>query len=169
MGFLGSSLTGALGLVGARTVSSSFVAARGRRAALDPSGLIFTLADRFRPARRVDALAIACSGCVELTLGCVTLPEGMCTDFGLSAFVLCWIVLLRVSGTVLVDWVREWFAIVADGVDCVVTAGLRRDCVRPRLSDGVAEGLLNRLGGRIDCAVAGFLASWFFSAGADPV
>lgn len=112
--FLGSSFTGSLGLGGgaialggAGALSSDFVAALGRNALLDRSGLVFTLADRLRPAMRVEVLETAGSGCVEVMLAGVVVLEGMCIDFGLSAVVLGLVVLLLASGTVLVDWVRE--------------------------------------------------------------
>lgn len=92
-----------MALIGRGAGSSGFVAALGRNPLLDASGLVLTLADRLRPARRVDALAITGSGCVELLLAGVTVLEGICTDFGRSAVVLGLVVLLLASGTVLVD------------------------------------------------------------------
>lgn len=93
--FLGSSFVGTFGLVGA--------GARGRRPTLGPSGFVLTLADLLRPARRVDVRVIAGSGCIEPLLAWAAEVEGMCTDFGLSAVDLGLVVLLRASGTVLVD------------------------------------------------------------------
>lgn len=50
-----------------------------------------------------------------------------------------------------------------------MTAGLRKDCVRPKPRDDVAEGLFNKLGGRIDCDVVGFSVLVLLSAGVVPV
>jgi hypothetical protein len=86
-----------------------------------------TLADRLKPARRIEALATAGSGCAETLLAGVAVLEGMCIDFGLSAVVLGLVVLLLASGTVLVDWLRERDAADASVLDCVEGAGLRSD------------------------------------------
>ena len=75
--FLGSSLAGSLGFVCRGTGSSGFVAALGRKPPLVTSGLVFTLADRLRPARRVDVLVIAGSGCIELVSAWAAAPEEM--------------------------------------------------------------------------------------------
>lgn len=108
--FSGSSLVCFLGFGGGAIVltfgaagSSNFVAGLARRPILDTSGLVLTLADRLRPARRVDVLAIAGSGCAKPLLADATTLEGMCTDFGLSAILLGLVVLLLASGTVLED------------------------------------------------------------------
>ena len=107
--FFGSSLATSLGLGGAIVLeggtagSSAFAPALGRSPLLDTSGLVFTLADRLRPARRADALATAGAVCVELIVNGAAVLEGTCTDFGLSAVVLGLVVLLLASGTVLVD------------------------------------------------------------------
>lgn len=95
-----------MALGGAGALSSGLVAALGRNAPLYASGFVFTLADRLRPARRVEDLATAGSSRVELMLAAVFVLEGMCIDFGLSAVVLDLVVLLLASGTVLVDWMR---------------------------------------------------------------
>lgn len=108
--FFGSSLTasrglggGAIILEGAGAASSPFVPALGRSPVLDTSGLVLTLADRLRPARRADDLASAGAGWAELLVVGAAVLEGMCTDFGLSAVVLGLVVLLLASETVQVD------------------------------------------------------------------
>lgn len=57
--------------------------------------------------RRVDVLATADSGATELLVVCDAAVEEICTDLGLSALVLGLIELLRASGTVLIDCVRD--------------------------------------------------------------
>lgn len=104
--FLGSSFATSLVLACTRAGSLDLVAAAGR-IPLRPSGLVFTLVERLNPVRRVDALAVASSGCMVSPEPCARAFEGMCIDLGLSAVVLGLAVLLRASGTVLVDCVRE--------------------------------------------------------------
>lgn len=105
--FLGSSFATSLVLDWIRAGSLDLVAAAGRMTPLRPSGLVFTLVERLNPVRRVDALAVAGSGCVVSPEPCARAFEGICIDLGLSAVVLGLVVLLRASGTVLVDCVRE--------------------------------------------------------------
>jgi hypothetical protein len=105
---LGSSFATSLVLDCTRAGSLDLVAAAGRMTPLIPSGLVFTLVERLNPVRRVDALAVASSGCMVVSPEpCTRVFEGMCIDLGLSAVVLGLAVLLRASGTVLVDCVRE--------------------------------------------------------------
>lgn len=105
--FLGSSFVTSLVLDCTRAGSLDLVAAAGRMTPLIPSGLAFTLVERLNPVRRVEALAVASSGCMVSPELCTRVFEGICIDLGLSAVVLGLVVLLRASGTVLVDCVRK--------------------------------------------------------------
>lgn len=71
---------------------------------MEVSGLVFTLAERLGPARRVDFLVTADSGATRLDWEPAV--EGICIDLGLSALVLSLGVLFGGGATVLVGWLR---------------------------------------------------------------
>lgn len=104
--FLDSSFVVSRGFACGRESSTDTVAAGGRVALLVPSGLVTTLAERLKPAKRADVRDLAGSGIAGLLVAYAGVLEEMCIDLGLSPVVLGLVVLLLASATVLFDGAR---------------------------------------------------------------